>query len=141
MTFELTFIEGDAHEPAAIRGRIRLDGERDGFTAPLSLWDRDAYMVQWREAARRVLSGQPACFVVAIDEAEKPVGRRWMAWPQPGGTVLFQEWLILPTMAFDVSDPNASVPPAISLADDHGFEVSTWSVSEAALRDWLDRQT
>lgn len=142
MSFDLSFDRdpgsGDSHEA---RGRVRLDDLEETFFAPLSFWSTEDYERQWIDAAMRLLRGEPACFVVGLDEADHPFGHRWMAWPKDGDRALFQDWLILPTSDFDPKDPQASVPHDARLHDDDGTAISIWIISIDSIREWLERRT
>jgi hypothetical protein len=88
-------------------GKITIGDHWETFTASHTVWDRSRYEREWREAADRVLAGQPGCFVVDIAKGEADYGGEcWVAWPE-GEVAVVQNQLRVGS-SFDPDDPTRS---------------------------------
>lgn len=139
MTFDISF-EATSRQRDGIEavGSITLGAFCERFTSSLALWEPGDYERQWLKAAKQLLEGKPACFVVSFDGAPRVSGERWVAWPaQEDDRIAFQNELILSASQFDPSDPNVSVPGDFDRTDDEGNEISTWIVTCEDVSAWV----
>ena len=91
--FDIRFIsdepEIDDEGRVTLLGEVTLGDESERFLASLSIWTRENYEQQWRDAAQRLLDGhdRTAFFTSAF-------GMWWQMW-HDGGDVRVQEQLLL----------------------------------------------
>lgn len=122
----------------AVRGETRLGDHVEGFRSPLDPWTPADYVRQWREAAARLVAGQPAAFWTV------PWQFWWVMWPEGGGAVVHEELLIgdrIEAGGYTTEPPAGYAPydliePRESHTED-GEPISEWRVPLAAVRTWL----
>lgn len=104
--FEITFgAAGVATTECESSGKITLADHWETFTASHAVWSRSRHERQWREAADRVLAGQPGCFVIDVGKGETGYrGECWIAWPERTVAVVQNHLLLGPV--FDPDDPH-----------------------------------
>ena len=120
-------------------GEITLGAYREKFLAPTTLWSRDRYEQQWREAADRLLRGaERTAFVTAAWQF-------WWTMATQGEAVLVQEEILTgdrveplgPVLDPDVV-PYELLEP-VRLRSEDGDEISTWRVTLADVEAFAAR--
>jgi hypothetical protein len=139
--FEIAFKSAGGAETTESEtdGTIAIGDHWERFTASHGVWDRSRYERQWREAADRVLAGNPGCFVIDMPEGEADYrGECWIAWPE-GDVAVVQNQLLI-GWAVDRDDPHAFLPAVPLRVTEEGHRVSTWRVTLADVAAWRQRQ-
>jgi hypothetical protein len=105
-------------------GKITIGDHWETFTASHVVCDRSHYETQWREAADRILDGQPGSFVVDLAGGQPEYrGESWNVWPEGDVAIVQNQRLILSN--FDPDEPHAfrSALPQRVTEDGHRMEV------------------
>lgn len=132
--FKIVF-ETTAHE-LETDGVLTIGDHWESFTASHSVWDRRRYEQAWREAADRVLAGQPGCFVINLTDGEGDYrGECWVVWPE-GDVGVVQNQLLLASSGFDPDRPHAFLAPIPLRVTEEGHHVSTWRVRLTDIKAW-----
>ena len=124
---------------AGLWGELILGDEREGFLAPLVLWQRADYERQWAEAAARLLGGAATSAFVTV------AWHSWWPMWRMGDHVRVQEHLLLdeflaplgPTPDVQHTPYELIEPHPTDLSDGH--RVSTWIVSLADIATFAAR--
>ena len=121
----------------ALWGEIRLGDHLEGFRAPLDPWTAADYERHWREAAARLVGGQPAAFWTV------PWQSWWVVWPEGGEAVVHEELLLADRIEAGgyTAEPPAGYAPYELIGpresgSEEGESVSDWRVPLAAIRAW-----
>src|SRR5207248_2656186 len=111
-------------------GKITIGNHSETFTASHAVWERRRYETQWREAADRILDGEPACFVVDLAGGQADYrGESWNVWPE-GEVAVVQNQLLL-AGEFDPDDLYAFLDALPRRVTEDGHRVSTWRMRMA----------
>lgn len=124
-----------------IRGEIRLGDYREGFRAPLGPWTPGDYERQWRQAAERLLAGQPAAFWTV------PWQFWWVAWPEEDAVAVQEHLLTADRLGAyacgPVPGPGTAPYELIGSREsqtEDGVSVSEWRVPLTSVCAWLSRR-
>jgi hypothetical protein len=119
-------------------GQIVLGEFTERFVAPIDWWTRDDYERQWFEGARRLIDGaQESAFV-------QEAGRLWWTAWREGDDVHIQQRLLVDeslsrARTAGVGELPYEVVGLRATHTDDGQLLSTWIVSIADLRAFVDR--
>ncbi len=121
-------------------GEITLGKEIETFRSALSLWSREDYERQWREAAQRLFDGEErSAFITSAFQFWRPM------W-QDEDDIRVQDQFLLPERLASLGPaPNPSRTPYELIGDytrtnEDGEAISEWRISlrdiEVYLRGW-----
>jgi hypothetical protein len=120
-------------------GRVTLGTSVEDFLAPLSLWSREEYEQQWREAATRLLNGEErtAFFTSAFQFW-------WAMWQDEGDIRVHEEFLTAERLSVLGQTPDTSRAPYELLGEyrrttEDGEAISEWRLSINDLERFLDQ--
>lgn len=121
-------------------GELTLGREREGFLAPLALWQRVDYERQWAEAAARLLGGASTSAFVTV------AWHSWWPMWRTGDRIRVQEQLLLgeflaplgPTPDVHRTPYELLAPCPTDLSEGH--RVSTWHVTLADIAAFAARR-
>jgi hypothetical protein len=121
-------------------GDLRLGAYREGFLAPLVLWQRADYERQWAEAAARLLEGAATSAFVTV------AWHTWWPMWRLGDRIRVQEQLLVgevmaplgPTPAVHRTPYELIEPHPTDLSD--GYRVSSWEITLADIAAFASRR-
>jgi hypothetical protein len=131
MTFSIEFIRSINHSEKDVGGLLRINGHEEQFRSPLTYWNIDDYMNQWKIGISRVRQGKASCLITAIENPKHfHFGEWWLLYVR-NGRVLLQNHLLLRELfeqPFDPENPYSFIPEYESTTEE-GDLISEWQLS------------
>jgi hypothetical protein len=121
-------------------GELQLGADREGFLAPLALWQRADYERQWSEAAARLLGGATTSAFVTV------AWRSWWPMWRVGDRVRVHEQLLLGDVVAPLGpEPDVYRTPYELIAPyptdlSDGHRISTWDITLADIAAFTARR-
>jgi hypothetical protein len=139
--------QDEPDEPDMAIGQITLGAFVEEFEMVLSVWSRERYERQWREAIQRLLDGESkSCLITSFWGDKNAFGGEWWTMHRVEDQVAVRNQLIRPDIFdqdfdnFDPGNPYLSIPEWCPVNED-GQEPSRWFVPFDQITPWSSEVT
>lgn len=125
-----------------LHGELRIDCFNEHFNAPISYWDRNKYLSQWKQGLNLILDGHSkSAFIATMYDPKTADFIFWWVMYRVGSNVYLQNHILFMdglNEPFDENHFSKFVPERETVTED-GDAISEWKVSVEDIRGALDR--